>query len=141
MDAAEKAKPRWVYEWPMRKAKVKWPVKELMARRQRRLLRGWLRHAENLNRPERKWFRYVNQRLGEVSVVRMNWDQLKISSTARRAEKKFQFPGGKEDGISDVTEDSQGSHTVRRAMDQIVVGSHRLAKLGGQGNRDGSGIS
>jgi hypothetical protein len=48
----QKAKPRWVYEWPMKKPKVKWPVKELMARRQRRLLRGWLRYAENLNGPE-----------------------------------------------------------------------------------------
>jgi hypothetical protein len=36
----------------MRKPKVKWPVKELMARRQRKLLRGWLRHAENLDEPE-----------------------------------------------------------------------------------------
>jgi hypothetical protein len=36
----QKAKPRWVYEWPMKKSKVKWPVKELMAVRQRRLLKG-----------------------------------------------------------------------------------------------------
>jgi hypothetical protein len=48
----QKAKPRWVYEWPMKKPKIKWPVKELMVRRQRRLLRGWLRYAENLNGPE-----------------------------------------------------------------------------------------
>ena len=48
----KKAKPQWVYEWPMRKEKEKWPVKELMARRQRRLLRGWLRHAKNLDGPE-----------------------------------------------------------------------------------------
>jgi hypothetical protein len=48
----QNTKSRWVYEWPMRKTKVKWPVKELMARRQRRLLRGWLRHAENLDGPE-----------------------------------------------------------------------------------------
>jgi hypothetical protein len=48
----QNTKPRWVYEWPMRKAKEKWPVKELMARRQCRLLRGWLRHAENLDGPE-----------------------------------------------------------------------------------------
>jgi hypothetical protein len=40
---------RWMYEWPMKKAKAKWPVKELMVIRQRRLLRGWLRYAENLN--------------------------------------------------------------------------------------------
>jgi hypothetical protein len=43
---------RWVCEWPMRKAKAKWPVKELMARRQRGMLRGWLRYAENLDGPE-----------------------------------------------------------------------------------------
>jgi hypothetical protein len=29
----QKAKPRWVYEWPMKEPKEKWPVKELMARR------------------------------------------------------------------------------------------------------------
>jgi hypothetical protein len=45
---------RWVYEWPMRKSKAKWSVKELMSRRQRRLLRRWLRHAEKLNRPEER---------------------------------------------------------------------------------------
>ena len=45
-------KPRWVYEWPMKKPKEKWPVKELMVRRQHRLLTGWLRYAENLNGPE-----------------------------------------------------------------------------------------
>jgi hypothetical protein len=49
LEIQQKAKSRWVYEWPMRKAKVKWPVKELMVRRQCRLLRGWLRYAENLN--------------------------------------------------------------------------------------------
>jgi hypothetical protein len=52
LEMQQKAKPRWVYEWPMKKAKEKWPVKELMVRRQCRLLRGWLRYAENLNGPE-----------------------------------------------------------------------------------------
>jgi hypothetical protein len=41
----QNTKSCWVYEWP---------VKELMARRQQRLLGRWLRHAENLNRPEEK---------------------------------------------------------------------------------------
>jgi hypothetical protein len=50
----QNTRSRWVYEWPMRKTKAKWPVKELMARRQHRLLRRWLRHAENLNRPEER---------------------------------------------------------------------------------------
>jgi hypothetical protein len=45
----QKAKSRWVYEWPMREPKVKWPVKELMVMRQHRLIRGWLRYAESLN--------------------------------------------------------------------------------------------
>jgi hypothetical protein len=48
----QKAKSRWLYEWPMKKSKVKWPVKELMVRRQRRMLRGWMRYVENLNGPE-----------------------------------------------------------------------------------------
>jgi hypothetical protein len=42
----------WVYEWPMRKPKVNWPVKQLMVKRQQKLLKGWLRHAENLNGPK-----------------------------------------------------------------------------------------
>jgi hypothetical protein len=29
----KKSKQRWVYKWPMRKSKVKWPVKELMVKR------------------------------------------------------------------------------------------------------------
>jgi hypothetical protein len=36
----------------MRKAKEKWPVKELMATRQHSFLRGWLRYAKNLDRPK-----------------------------------------------------------------------------------------
>jgi hypothetical protein len=36
----------------MKELKVKWPVKELMVRRQRKLLKGWLTYAENLNGPE-----------------------------------------------------------------------------------------
>jgi hypothetical protein len=45
------AKMHWVYEWPMKK-RVKWPVKELLARGQRRLMRRWLRHTENLSDTE-----------------------------------------------------------------------------------------
>jgi hypothetical protein len=36
----------------MKKSKEKWLVKDLMARRQHRLLRGWLRDVENLDGPE-----------------------------------------------------------------------------------------
>jgi hypothetical protein len=55
----QKSKPRWVYEWPMRKSKTKWPVKELMVRGQRRLLKRWLRYAENLNGPEEEMIHSV----------------------------------------------------------------------------------
>jgi hypothetical protein len=41
------AKTHGVYEWPLRR-KAKWPVKKLLAKGQRRLLIGWLRHAECL---------------------------------------------------------------------------------------------
>jgi hypothetical protein len=43
---------RWMREWPMKELKVKLPVKQLMVIRQRRLLKGWLRYAKNLNGPE-----------------------------------------------------------------------------------------
>jgi hypothetical protein len=45
------ARSHWVYEWPMR-TKVKWSVRELVAKRQWRLIRGWLRHVESLRNDE-----------------------------------------------------------------------------------------
>jgi hypothetical protein len=72
--------------------KAKWPVKELMVRGQRRLLKRWLRYAENLNGPEEEMVQVCEPETGRgLDVKKMNWDQLRISRTARRAEKKFQF--------------------------------------------------
>jgi hypothetical protein len=72
-------KPRWVYEWPMKKPKAKWPVKELMVRRQRRLLRRWLRYVEDLKTIE-EMVQVCEPETGEsFSVKKMNWDQLRIS--------------------------------------------------------------
>jgi hypothetical protein len=51
MQMQQDTKSRWVYEWLLRR-KVKWPVREFLTRRQWRLFKGWLRHAENLNEPE-----------------------------------------------------------------------------------------
>ena len=48
----QKENMRWVYEWPMKEPKIKWIVKDLMVRRQHRLLKGWLRYDENLDGPE-----------------------------------------------------------------------------------------
>jgi hypothetical protein len=45
------SKSQWVYEWPM-KTKVKWPVKELLAQRQQKLLKEWLRYVEDLRDEE-----------------------------------------------------------------------------------------
>jgi hypothetical protein len=52
-------KPRWVYEWPMRTQKVKWPVRELMVKGQQRLLRKWLRYAESLRPIEEEEMVYI----------------------------------------------------------------------------------
>ena len=40
-----------MYEWTMKK-RVKWPLKELLTRGQRKMLRRWLRHTENLSDTE-----------------------------------------------------------------------------------------
>jgi hypothetical protein len=88
----QKAKPRWVYEWPMKKPKEKWPVKELMVRRQRRLLRGWLRYAENLNGPEEEMVQVCEPETGRgLNDEENELGSAEISRTARRAERKFQF--------------------------------------------------
>jgi hypothetical protein len=55
---------RWMRELPMKKAKEKWPVKELMVRRQRRLLKRWLRYAENLKATEEKMIYHCEPETG-----------------------------------------------------------------------------
>jgi hypothetical protein len=42
---------RWRYEWPM-KRKVKWPIQQLIYRKQKKILRRWLRQVENLRNIE-----------------------------------------------------------------------------------------
>ena len=66
MRMQQKSKPRWVYEWPMKKPKIKWPVKELMVRRKRRLLKGWMRYAENLNGPEEEMVQVCEPETGDI---------------------------------------------------------------------------
>jgi hypothetical protein len=72
--------------------KGKMASQELMVMRQRRLLKRWLRYAENLKATEEKMIDHCWPETGKVSMIgmmkRMNWDRLRISSTARRAEKK-----------------------------------------------------
>jgi hypothetical protein len=43
----------------MKTQKVKWPVRELMVKRQHMLLRRWLRYAENLKATEEEEMVYI----------------------------------------------------------------------------------
>jgi hypothetical protein len=75
----KKSKKRWVYKWPMRKSNVKWSVRELMVKRQQRLLRRWLRYAENLRPIEGEEMVYICEPeigdiLGEENDQRSLWD-------------------------------------------------------------------
>jgi hypothetical protein len=54
-----------------------------------KLVKRWLRHAENLNGPEERVQICEPETGRNLSDAEMKWDQLKISSTARRAERKF----------------------------------------------------
>jgi hypothetical protein len=62
----QNTKPGWVYEWPMKKTKVKWPVKQLMVIRQCRLLRKWLRYAENLKTTEEEMVHVCEPETGDI---------------------------------------------------------------------------
>jgi hypothetical protein len=82
MKMRQDKKPRWVHEWPMKKPKVKWPVRELMVKRQRRLLRRWLRYAENLKATEEEMVYICEPETGErvsMMMMKINWDRLRIS--------------------------------------------------------------
>jgi hypothetical protein len=59
-------KSRWVYEWPMKKPKMKWPVREMMVMRQRRLLKEWLRYVENLKDTEEELVQICEPKIGEI---------------------------------------------------------------------------
>jgi hypothetical protein len=56
---------RRLRELPMEKAKAKWPVKQLMVIRQRRLLKRWLRYAENLRATEEDMICYCWPETGQ----------------------------------------------------------------------------
>jgi hypothetical protein len=58
MKMQQSKKQRWVHEWPMKAPKVKWPVRELMVKRQRKLLKKWLRYVEGLRTTEDKMISY-----------------------------------------------------------------------------------
>jgi hypothetical protein len=43
----------WRYEWPLRR-RARWPIQQLLDRRQQQVLRMWLRKVENLSDEEEK---------------------------------------------------------------------------------------
>jgi hypothetical protein len=118
------AKVHWVYEWPMKK-KAKWPVKKLLAREQQRLMRVWLRHAENLSDTEEELIHIcepetgrnlsdeeekrsdedlVNCQVGRNGLSSCpggKWKETRWRSHILPGEQclKFRFPSGKRDGI------------------------------------------
>jgi hypothetical protein len=51
----------WGYEWPM-KQKVKWLVQQLISRRQKKVLRRWLRQVENISDREEEEMVYICRR-------------------------------------------------------------------------------
>jgi hypothetical protein len=97
----------------MKEPKAKWPVKELMVRRQRRLLKGWLMYTETLNGPEEmvrvcepETGRGLNDEESELGST----EDLKPCQEGREEIPSFQV--GKEfisaEDLKDCQEDSQG---------------------------------
>jgi hypothetical protein len=84
-------KSRWVHEWPMKEPKMKWPVRELMARRQRRLLRRWLRYVENLGATEEEELVHICEpetggSLNDLKIEMGSSDDLKNCQMGREEE-------------------------------------------------------
>jgi hypothetical protein len=109
----QNAKSRWVYEWPMRKAKEKWPFKELMGRRQHRLLRGWMRHAENLDGPKEMVQVCEPESRRNLSVDEDEMESVEdIIDCHEESQEIPNCPEGKElrllHGLIECQEDSQG---------------------------------
>jgi hypothetical protein len=99
-----------MHEWPMRKPKEKWPVKELMVRGQRRLLKRWLRYAENLNGPEEEMVQVCEPETGRDLSELGSFEDLKNCQEGREEIPVFQV-GNELRSLRDLTdcqEDSQG---------------------------------
>jgi hypothetical protein len=94
----------------MKKAKAKWPVKELMARRQRRLLKRWLRYTENLNGPEEEMVQVCEQETGRDLSEMGSAEDLKHCQEGREEIPNFQVGKGLRSlrDLRDCQEDSQG---------------------------------
>jgi hypothetical protein len=112
----------------MKKAKVKWPVRELMVRRQRRLLKRWLRYAENLKATEEEM---IDHCWPETGKGLDDWDDeedelgssedLKNCQEGRELEIPVFHEGNELRSVEDLTdcqEDSQGISIFQEGNDQ-----------------------
>jgi hypothetical protein len=102
---------RWMYEWPMKKAKAKWPVKELMVIRQGRLLRGWLRYAENLNGLEEEMVQVCEPETGRNLSELGSVEDLKSCQEGREEIPNCQV-GNKLRSLRDLTNCQEGSQGI-----------------------------
>jgi hypothetical protein len=120
---------RRLRELPMKKAKAKWPVKQLMVIRQRRLLKRWLRYAENLRATEEDMICYCWPETGKSldGDDDDDWDKLESADGFKycRLGRKEEIPvcqegnelGSVED-LKDCREDSQGISNCQLGNDQ-----------------------
>jgi hypothetical protein len=120
---------RRLRELQMEKAKAKWPVKQLMVIRQRRLLKRWRRYAENLSATEEDMICYCWPETGQ-SLDGDNdddWNKLESADGFKycRLGRKEEIPvcqegnelGSVED-LKDCREDSQGISNGQLGVDQ-----------------------
>jgi hypothetical protein len=119
---------RRLRELPMEKAKAKWPVRELMVIRQRRLLKRWLRYAEDLRATEEDMICHCWPESGKsLDDDDDDWNKLESVDGFKycRLGRKEEIPVCQEDNelgsiedLKDCREDSQGISNGQLGMDQ-----------------------
>jgi hypothetical protein len=118
---------RRLCELPMEKAKAKWPVKQLMVIRQRRLLKRWLRYAEDLRATEENMVCYCWPETGKSLDGGDDWGKLESVDGFKycRLGRKEEIPAcqegnelGSVEDLKDCREDSQGISNGQLGVDQ-----------------------
>jgi hypothetical protein len=117
---------RWMCEFPMEKATAKWLVRELMVRGQHRMLKRWLRYAENLKATEEKMICHCETETGrglyddEEDELRLDED-LKYCQEGREEEIPDCQEGNESRSVEDLMdcqEDSQGIPHCQQGNDK-----------------------
>jgi hypothetical protein len=109
---------RRLCELPMEKAKEKWPVKQLMVIRQRRLLKRWLRYAENLRATEENMVCYCWPETGKSLDNDDDLNKLESADGFKycRLGRKEEIPvcqeGNELRSVEDLTDCREGSQGI-----------------------------